>query len=187
MCVLLITRLFRLVERLSFRKPIKPHQLTGCCYSNWPSSDGPHSLCNRSLWWYFLCCHVAFNTPVFRRDVLWYGDVRPTLRPSGSPSVRFPHFSSTCFDILSCNFAHDCFNVLQIKFDCRDFVSIFEGVMPLFELRMLEMCSFPHFSLTCFDISSWNFAYYLFLMYNRSKLSVVIMRQFLRSYGSFWT
>ena len=31
--------------------------------------------------------------------------VRPTLRPSdslsGSPSARFPHFSHTCFDILS--------------------------------------------------------------------------------------
>ena len=27
-------------------------------------------------------------TPVFRRDVLWYGDVRPSVRPSGSPSVR---------------------------------------------------------------------------------------------------
>ena len=59
---------------------------------------------------------VNFYTPVFRRDVLWYGDVRPGLRPtlrpvsvrpSGSPSARFPHFSPTCFDILSCHFAHD--------------------------------------------------------------------------------
>ena len=33
---------------------------------------------------------VNFYTPVFRRDVLlWYGDVRPGLRPSDSPSVRF--------------------------------------------------------------------------------------------------
>ena len=58
----------------------------------------------------------SLYTPVFRRDVLWYGDVRPGLRPtlrpvsvrpSGSPSARFPHFSPTCFDILSWNFAHD--------------------------------------------------------------------------------
>ena len=54
----------------------------------------------------------AFYTPVFRRDVLWYGDVRPGLRPSDSRSVRspsahFPHFSPTCFDTLSWNFAHD--------------------------------------------------------------------------------
>ena len=31
---------------------------------------------------------LRFHTPVFRRDVLWYGDVRPGLRPSDSPSVR---------------------------------------------------------------------------------------------------
>ena len=71
----------------------------------------------------YLHFHIRFYyyyyTPVFRRDVLWYGDVRPsgspsvrlsvrpTLRPSGSPSARFPHFSHRCFDILSWNFAHD--------------------------------------------------------------------------------
>ena len=37
--------------------------------------------------------------------------------------------------------------------------SIFVGVMPLLELRILKIHSFPHFSLTCFDILSWNFAY----------------------------
>ena len=153
--------------------------------------------------------------PVFRRDVLWYGDVRPSgspsdspsVRPSGSPSTHFPHFSRTCFDILSWNFAHHfvlmyyrsslsvvtfrqflkelclswnlefsalfsymlwhielkfciwlCLTVLQIKFECRQFPSIFVGVMPLLELRILKIHSFPHFSLTCFDILSWNFA-----------------------------
>ena len=68
-----------------------------------------------------LCCLLwqlwllNFYTPVFRRDVLWYGNVLPGLRPSvlvsfhpsGSPSAYFPHFSLTCFDILSWNFAHD--------------------------------------------------------------------------------
>ena len=126
----------------------------------------------------------------------------------------FPHFSPTCFDILSSNFVYGfvlmyyraslsvvtllqfllelclfceliileihsfsalfsymlwhielkfCiwlyFTVLQIKFECRQFASIFVGVMPLLELRILEIHSFPHFSLTCFDILSWNFAY----------------------------
>ena len=55
-----------------------------------------------------------------------------------------------------------CFDVLQIKFECRHFASIFEGVMPLGELRIKEMCSFPHFSPTCFDILSWNFATWLY-------------------------
>ena len=54
------------------------------------------------VWVSSLC--VNFYTPVFRRDVLWYGDVRP----SGSPSVchSFPHFSPTCFEILSWNFVY---------------------------------------------------------------------------------
>ena len=113
--------------------------------------------------------------------------------PSVRPSALFLHFSHTCFDIMSWNFAHDfvlmyyrsrlsvvtlcqflkelcrptlrpsvrvsvrpfsalfsymlwhtelkfctwlCFNVLQLKFECRHFASIFEGVMPLCELRI---------------------------------------------------
>ena len=99
-----------------------------------------------------------------------------------------------------------CSNVLQIKFECRQFLlelcpfwnleyckytvfrtfllhaltywveilhmalfycttdqlrvlSIFVGVMPLLELRILKIYSFPHFSLTCSDLLSWKFAY----------------------------
>ena len=92
----------------------------------------------------------------------------------------FPHFSPTCFDILSWNFrTWLCSNVLQIKFECRQFASSFVGVMPLLELRILEIHSFPHFSLTCFDILSWNFAYDFVLLYYRSSSSVVNLRQFL--------
>ena len=53
-----------------------------------------------------------------------------------------------------------CFTVLQIEFECSHF---FGGVMPLLELRILEIQSIPHFSLTCFDILSWNFAYEFFV------------------------
>ena len=52
-----------------------------------------------------------------------------------------------------------CFTVLQIKFKCHRFSSIFVGVMLLLGLRILERHSVPHFSLTCFDILSWNFTY----------------------------
>ena len=45
-----------------------------------------------------------------------------------------------------------CFNILQIKLECRQFPSIFVGVMPLLELKILEIHSFPQFSPTCFDI-----------------------------------
>ena len=79
-----------------------------------------------------------------------------------------------------------CSNVLQIKFECRQFVSIFVGVMPLLELKILQIHSVPHFSLTCFDILSWNFAHDFVLMYYRSSLSVVNLCQFLLELCPFW-
>ena len=71
-----------------------------------------------------------------------------------------------------------CFTALEIKFECRQFASMFLGVMPLLELRILEIHSFSHFSLTCFDILSWNFAYDFVLLYYWSSSSVVNLRQF---------
>ena len=71
-----------------------------------------------------------------------------------------------------------CFTVLQIKFECRQFASIFVGVMPLVELRIRKIHSFPHFSLTYFDILIWNFTYDFVLLYYISSLSVVNLRQF---------
>ena len=56
--------------------------------------------------------------------------------------------------------------------------------MPLLELKLLEIHSFPHFSLTCFDILSWNFAYDFVLLYYRSSWSVV---NFCGSYAPFGT
>ena len=72
-----------------------------------------------------------------------------------------------------------CFTVLQNKFECRRFPSTFVGVMPLLEHRILKIHSFPHFSLTRFDILSWNFAFDFVLLYYRSSFSVVNFRQFL--------
>ena len=71
------------------------------------------------------------------------------------------------------------FIVLQIKFKCCQLASIFVGVMPLLELKILEIHSFPQFSPTCVDILRWNFAYDFILLYYRSSLSVVNFRQFL--------
>ena len=81
-----------------------------------------------------------------------------------------------------------CFTVLQIKFECRQFASIFVGVMPLLKLKLLEIHSFPHFSLTCFDILSWNFSYDFVLLYYRSSLSVINLQiNCCRSYAPFGT
>ena len=52
-----------------------------------------------------------------------------------------------------------CFTVLQVNFKCRQWVSIFVGVMILLGLRILEKHSFLHFSPAFFDILSWNFSY----------------------------
>ena len=79
-----------------------------------------------------------------------------------------------------------CFTVLQFKFECCQFASIFVGVMPLLLLTILEKHSFPHFSLTCFDILSWNFAYDFVLLYYRSASSVLNLRQFLWELCPFW-
>ena len=155
----------------------------------------------------------------------------------------FPHFSPTCFDILTWNFAYDfdlivlqikfecrqfgsmfvkelcplcelrilgntqfsalfscmlwhidlkfciwlCFIVLQIKFECHQFASMFDWELcHLLELRILEIHSFPHFSLACFDILSWNFAYDCVLSYYRSTSSVINLRQCLWELCPFW-
>ena len=79
-----------------------------------------------------------------------------------------------------------CFTVLQIKFEFPQLVSIFVGVVPLLELKILEIHSFLHFSLTCFDILSWNFTYDFVLLYYRSSSSVINLCQFLWELCSFW-
>ena len=79
-----------------------------------------------------------------------------------------------------------CFTVLQFKFECCQFSSIFVGVMPLLELRILKIHSFLRFSLTCFDILSWNFAYDFVLLKCRSSSSVLNLRPFFWELCPFW-
>ena len=103
-------------------------------------------------------------------DGTYYG-MAMSFRVSFSHS--FPHFSHTCFDILSWNFVcHFLYMNIQSS-------SSIVGFMPLLELRILEIHSLTHFSLTCFDILSWNCAYDFVLLYYRSTLSIINSRQFL--------
>ena len=128
--------------------------------------------------------YFNFYTPVFRRDVLWHGDicpsvrvsVRPTLFPSVRVSVRqfstlFPNMLWH-IELIFCMWL--CFTVLQIKFEWRQFASSFVGGMPLLELRILEIHSFPLFSLTCFDILSWKFTYDFVILYCTGLTSLLI-------------
>ena len=126
---------------------------------------------------------------------------------SSSNAINFRHFlQELCFFLTSNSYKYAVFrtfllhaltylvqiciwlwfNVPQSKFECRYFASIFDGVMPLCELRILEIHSFPHFSLTCFDILSWNFAYDFVLLYYRSSSSVVNLHQFFLELCPFW-
>ena len=83
-----------------------------------------------------------FYTPVFRRDVLWYGDVRPSvrpgLRPSVHPSVRhsFSALFSYMFWHIDLKFCVSLyFYARKIKFECRQFPPLFAGVMLLFKRK----------------------------------------------------
>ena len=123
--------------------------------------------------------------------VWWCPSVRPGLRPSGSPSVRVSvrpsvrpsQFSALFSYMLWHIFLKLCvslyFYARKIKFECHQFPSLFAGVMLLFNFKLLQICSFPHFSPTSFDILSSNFVYDFVLMYHRASLSVVILQQFL--------
>ena len=126
----------------------------------------------------------------------------------------FLHFSLTCFDILSWNFADDlvlmyyrsvwvlsfCVNfwrsyatfytsrlkdgtyygmVMSVRVSVRLSVRS-PSVHPSVRPSGSPSARFPHFSPTCFDISSWNFAHDFVLMYYRSSLSVITLRQFLK-------
>ena len=98
-----------------------------------------------------------------------------------------------CNNDLSCIFIRPSSDgtyygmVMSVRVSVRPSVRLsvmFVGVMPLLELRILEIHSFPHFSLTCFEILSWNFAYDFVSPYYTSSLSVV---NFCGSYASLWT
>ena len=141
-----------------------------------------------SLW----CIHLTFIFIRPSSDGTYYGmvmsvrvSVRPTLRPvsirpSGSPSARFPHFSPTCFHILSWNFAHDF--VLMYYRSSLSVITLRQFLKELCLFVNLEYrkYSFPQFSPACSDILSWNFAHDLVLMHYRAISSVVTLRQFLK-------
>ena len=86
-------------------------------------------------------------------DGTYYGmvmSVHPSVRPSGSPSVRPSQFSALFsymlwhIDLKFCISLH--FYARKIKFECHQFPSLFAGVMLLFNFKLIQICSFPHFS-----------------------------------------
>ena len=137
------------------------------------------------------CLWLNFNVPQSKFECRHFASIFVGVMPLCELRIleihSFPHFSMTCFDILSWNLAYD-FVLLYYRSSSSvvNLRQFFVGVMPLLELRILEIHSFPHFSLTPFNILSWKFAYYFVFLYYRSSLSVVNLRLFW-SYASFRT
>ena len=168
-----------------------------------------------------------FYTPVFRRDVLWYGDVRPSVRPSqfsalfsymlwhidlkfcvssdgtyygmvmsvrpsGSPSVRPSQFSALFsymlwhIDLKFCVSLY--FYARKIKFECHQFPSLFAGVMLLFNFKLFQICSFPHFFSYMLWHIEFKFCIWLCFYVPQSKFWVSsFCFNFCMSYASLWT
>ena len=121
---------------------------------------------------------VFLTTQVIRpsSDGTYYGmvmSIRRGLHPSVTVFHTFLLHALTYWaEILHVTFFLWTFDQVQVS-------SIFVGVMPLLELKILEIHSFPQFSPTCFDILHWNFAYDFVLLYYISSLSGINLHKFL--------
>ena len=104
MCTSLIAHLLWLVGRLGTRKPVQPHKLDGCNYSNWPSLVCPQSFCYLCLvkFWY---CQLVLC--IFR----WHNSIchRTDSDPSFSLQSSYSYFIKTvqfCYAISVYNTRH---------------------------------------------------------------------------------
>ena len=98
----------------------------------------------------------------------------------------FRSFLPACSDILSWNFAHDFVLIYYRASSSVVTLRQFLKELCFFVDLVYRKYSFPHFSPTCFDILSWNFAHDFVLMYYRLSLSVITLRQFLKELCLFW-
>ena len=127
---------------------------------------------------HFILMHVraSLNAINFRQFLL---ELCPFLTSNSYKYLVFRTFLLHVFiywvEMLHMTLFHYTMDQVRVSSICVNFV----GVMPLLELRILEIHSFPHFFLTFFDILSWNFTYYFVLLYYRSSLGVVNSHQFL--------
>ena len=99
-------------------------------------------------------CFLYARLQTGRIMIWWCPSVRPGLRPSVRPSQFSALFSYMLWhiDLKFCVSLY--FYARKIKFECHQFLSLFAGVMLLFNFKLLQIYSFPHFSPTCFDILS---------------------------------
>ena len=96
---------------------------------------------------------ISLYTPVFRRFMVWWClSIHLSVRPSVTVFRTFLlHASAYWAEMLYVTF-------FLWTFEYRQFLSFFFSYAPL-ELKILEIHSYLHFSLTRFEKLSWNFAF----------------------------
>ena len=98
------------------------------------------------------CIWLCYNVPQSKFECRHFASIFVGVMPLCELRIleihSFPLFFSSMLWHIELKFCiWLCFTVLQIKFECLQFPSIFVGVMPLLELRILEIHSFRTFLL----------------------------------------
>ena len=113
--------------------------------------------------------------------------VMPLLRLGILHISSFPHFFSTCFEVLSWNFVYGFEVMSHRSSSCFVwFRQILNELCPFVGLGILHIGSFPHFFSTCFEVLSWNFVYVFVMMSHRSSLSFMWFHQILNELCPFF-
>ena len=110
-----------------------------------------------------ICVNLCRSFPLFELRVL---------------KIQIPYFLKKCYDILSWKFSYDF--VLMYYNSGLSVIHFRRSYAPFGTYNTGNTHSFPHFSLTCFDILSWKLAYGFGLLYYILRLSVDNSPQFLK-------
>ena len=119
------------------------------------------------------------------RIMVWWC---PSVRPSGSPSARFPHCSHTCLDILSWNFAHDF--VLLYYRSSSSVVTLHQFLLELCPFQNVEYWKYTVFrTFLLHTLTYWAEILHMTLFYCTTDQVWVssISVNFCRSFGPFGT
>ena len=123
------------------------------------------------------------------RIMVWWCPVCPGLRPSVHPSVRhsFPHFSRTCFEILSWNFVYHFILHLRSSLNAINFRQFLLELCPFWTSNSYKYAVFRTFLLLA--LTYWAEILYMTLFYcttDQVRVSSICIN-FCRSYVPFGT
>ena len=116
--------------------------------------------------WHFLCRLISIVA--HRHQFVMCLSVCPVV-------TKFGSHTSLCFAGDTMHSLKCCYSGFDTPVFKRDVQCIMVWRCLSFRLSVRVSISFPHFSPTCFDILSWNFAYDFVLMTYKSSLSAVTL------------